>query len=35
MAEKEKKEVTCGCGCIPFTKKGSKTQKPGTKKPKK
>jgi hypothetical protein len=31
----EKKEGACGCGCIPFTKKGSKTQKPGIKKPKK
>jgi hypothetical protein len=31
----EKKEGACGCGCIPFTKKDSKTQKPGAKKPKK
>ncbi len=31
----EKKEGACGCGCIPFTKKDSKTQKPGAKEPKK
>ena len=28
----EKKQGACGCGCIPFRKKGSKTQKPESKK---
>jgi hypothetical protein len=31
----DKKQSACGCGCIPFTKKGSKTQKPESKKYKK
>ncbi len=28
----EKKQDDCGCGCVPATKKSSKTQKPKAKK---
>ncbi len=31
----EKKDNDCGCGCLPETKKGSKTSKPEIKKPEK
>jgi hypothetical protein len=28
----DKKDSNCGCGCLPESKKGSKTPKPGVKK---
>ncbi len=31
----DKKQNACGCGCLPSTKKGSKTPKQEVKKPKK